>query len=499
MQNYKKRKVIMIGIDGGHRDTLYNLIKKKELPFFCEIVNNGVYVENAVTCFPATTIPCVSAMYTGCNLNRHAILNNVWMDRYTTPPTIYAYIGSPEEALKSLGKRFFGFPTIILPDSKEGGQVNNALSKEVQTIYEAVAESGYTSYSFFHYVGRGATKWVRPRIKDMLLFAFIEKKHRPYEPFEKAMITVTINHLRKFLPDITSIYFGCNDGNSHRNGVKDQARYLKTLIDPQLTRLKIFLLSKYPEYDFYFTITADHGQTEFEEKDKKNSLWIEDFKEIIKTTNPTISVDGGENKKISTDVDVLFTFGHGVGIGIYVRNKKSKNWQDQPDFENDVVPVLNAFIKVSEGYPGTENVSKKGLLDFLLTRRTFYEPYRVYLGRPPYSTAGELIELEEFFKGKSKYINPVERIRGIDSPKGPDIIVMLDYDKNKYQICGDFHPGNHGSLFADDSYIPMIFSGKGIKKGKIESARLIDYAPTVATIFGVEMTKADGKPLDIWE
>lgn len=480
-----KKKLVMIGVDGANRDVLYSLIEKKELPFFTEIVENGIIVENATTLFPATTVPCVASMYTGCYLKTHNILNNNWFDRFKSPPLFKAYIASAWEALKSLDKKLFGFPKIFLPDANLGGQINNEISKDVQTIYEVATENGLTSYSFFNYIGKGATKWIRPRRRDMLLFAYREKLKKGQEPFDKAMCDVAINSTKKFLPDIISVYFGCNDGNSHRNGVSDQGRYFKELIDPQLLRLKKFLMEKYPDFDFYYTVCADHGQTEFEEKDKDKTLWIDDFKNIIKSTDNNLTVEGGETIT-TTDVDVIFTFGNGVSVGLYVRNKKTKSWKDEPDFENDIVPIANRFLK-------------EDFLDFILTRRNFNDGYKVYENTLPYNTIGKFIELEEYFKDKlNRYIEPVERIEGINSPRGPDIIIFLNYDYKKYQIGKEFKKGNHGSLHKDDSYIPMIFSGKEIKKGKLNKASLIDYAPTCAKILGFEMKKVDGEILDIF-
>lgn len=491
-----EKKVVMVGIDGANRDILYSLIEKKELPFFTEIVSNGIIVENAVTCFPSTTVPCVVSMYTGCHFKRHNILNNNWFDRFQNPPVFKMYISSVWEVLKSLDKKLFGFPSILLPDLNLGGQINNEISNDIPTIYQLAKDNGLTSYAFFHYVGKGATKWIRPRRRDMLLFAYIEKLKKDYAPYEVAMMNVTINSIKKFLPDIISIYFGTNDGNSHRNGISDQERYLKEVIDPQLLRLKKFITNKYKSVDFYWAITADHGQTEFDEIYKDRCLWVDDFKNFIKSVDNNLTVDGGESIS-STDVDVIFTFGNSASVGLYVRNRKTKNWNDLPDFEQDIIPILNTLLKISN--LSFCDFKKDGFVDFILTRRSFSEEYGVYKNTPPYDKTGTIIELKEYFKDKlTRYIDPVERINGINSPKGPDAIIVLNYDEKKYSICKDFHKGNHGSLCYDDSYIPMIFSGSGIRKGKIDKAKLIDWAPTVAKILGFEMKNADGEVLDIF-
>jgi hypothetical protein len=43
----------------------------------------------------------------------------------------------------------------------------------------------------------------------------------------------------------------------------------------------------------------------------------------------------------------------------------------------------------------------------------------------------------------------------------------------------------------------LLVYGPAVRPGKIEQARLIDVAPTVAKWLGFKMEKAEGRPLDV--
>jgi len=58
--------------------------------------------------------------------------------------------------------------------------------------------------------------------------------------------------------------------------------------------------------------------------------------------------------------------------------------------------------------------------------------------------------------------------------------------------------GTHG-YFPDrvEMRSSLVIYGPAIRAGKIEQARMIDIGPTVAKWLGIELAKAEGKPLDV--
>lgn len=494
------RRVVMIGIDGCHQATLYGLIDRGEVPFFNWMKENGTRVKKAVTMFPATTGCCCATLYTGSWYRSHGILNNEWVDRFATPVRGRSYMECMREALDSMDRKLFGWPTIFLPDKKKGGQINNDLNPAHPTIYEALTAAGKTSYTLFHYFGKGATIWQRPSRMDMLRFGYAENWKKPLQIYERYLVTRAIALIKRKMPDLLGLYFGCNDGHSHRHGVEAQAGYIRDFIDPELRRLKAVYDRLCPNDEVYWTVCADHGQTTMSEAGKRHSMWFDTFFPILRAAGLEKPGRGLSGNALD-DLDAIVSLGTGASVTFYIKNRKAGGWKAQPDFSTDIAPVLNNFLKASDNLPPFADWKYPGYLDFLLTRRAFDEPYHVYVNKPPYEGVGELVPVEKYFAGKgAHYVKPVERIRSLDHPKNADFLVSLEYFDKHYNINEEasFHPGQHGSFFADDSYVPMMFAGPGVRRDELEEAFTIHWSPTTAGILGVDMPAADGKPLPIF-
>jgi len=495
------KRVVMVGIDGCHQGVLYDLIDKKQVPFFNWMMENGTRVKKAVTMLPSTTGPCCATLYTGAWYRHHGILNNEWVDRFTTPVRGRSYLENLHEALDSMDRKLFGWPTILLPNKNKGGQLNNDLNPAYPTIFEAMTAAGKTSYSFFHYYGKGATRWVRPSRMDMIRFGYVENWQKPLQIYEKYLVTRALNICKKKMPDLLAIYFGCNDGHSHRHGVEAQREYIRDFIDPEMRRLRAGLDRICPGDQIYWTVSADHGQTTMNEEDRPRCMWYDTFYPMLQTAG-IHKIERGLSSNALDDQKAIVTLGNGTTVGFYMKNRRANDWKAQPDFEADIVPTLNNFLKASDCLPPFTDWKYRGYLDFLLTRRKFDEPYGIYVNKPPYDGVGDLVPIEKYFENNNdgRYIKPVERIHGLDHPKGPDFIVMLDYFEKHFNINEEtgFHPGQHGSLCPDDSYVPMMFAGPGVRRDEIEEAFTLSWAPTAASILGVEMPAADGKPLPIF-
>ncbi len=492
------KRLIMAVIDGCHQKTLYDLIDKGEMPFFNEILKTGTRVRSAVTMFPSTTVACCSSLYTGCWYRNHGILDNEWFDRFDTPPRARSYIAGLHYALESLDRKLWGAPSILLPNINKGGAANNDL--EAPTIYEDFTRAGLKSYTMFHYIGRGATKWIRPGRMDMLRYGLVEQFEKPYEMYEKHMVSSAIINARKGRPDVISLYFGGNDGNSHRHGVPGQLPYLRDFIDGEFMRMKKAAEQIYPGDDIYSAITADHGQTNMNPDDIDRSMYYQDMQPVLAASGFDKSEQGlSMSEHDLGQMDAVISLGNGATFSFYLRNRDTRDWKTQPDYANDVLPFLNNLLKAGDRLPPFGNWPFPRYVDFILTRTKFDEPYSIYANDPPYEGEGRLVDPETFFDGREGYCRPVERIRGIDHPKGPDVKLVLNYaDHFNVQERAEFHAGQHGSLNADDSIVPMIFAGPGVRTDELDDALTIDFSPTCAALMGVEMPRADGKPLPVF-
>jgi serine beta-lactamase-like protein LACTB, mitochondrial len=89
-----------------------------------------------------------------------------------------------------------------------------------------------------------------------------------------------------------------------------------------------------------------------------------------------------------------------------------------------------------------------------------------------------LRELKAYFPGRS-----------------PDLMVDLDDDAN----VNNPNAGGHGSLRPGDMRIPLVLSGAGVARGRIEGeGSLVDVAPTIVRLLGLPGThlKPDGQVLE---
>lgn len=86
-----------------------------------------------------------------------------------------------------------------------------------------------------------------------------------------------------------------------------------------------------------------------------------------------------------------------------------------------------------------------------------------------------------------------------NSPESPDIVLM--YNENTITMTPSFvkngRRGDHGGATWGAQHIPLLIAGPGIKKGYSSDypARLVDIAPTVETLMGIQPQHQDGVPL----
>ena len=107
---------------------------------------------------------------------------------------------------------------------------------------------------------------------------------------------------------------------------------------------------------------------------------------------------------------------------------------------------------------------------------------------------------------KKKIINIMQTFPGIENVYSSEEILASNDDYFKKLIRNGFNKNlsgdiiytftpnwtcprkgsTHGSMFDHDTHVPLIFYGKGIKKGSISRRTdIIDIAPTIATVLGI--------------
>lgn len=79
------------------------------------------------------------------------------------------------------------------------------------------------------------------------------------------------------------------------------------------------------------------------------------------------------------------------------------------------------------------------------------------------------------------------------------LVAADGWDFTPYYVAKNVLVGSHGSLNSQQSLVPIMFYGPGVKKTEMPYARTVDVLPTILKYFGVLSGDIDGKPLPIFE
>ena len=212
------KRVILFVIDAMKREVFYDLLAEGKLPGFGEIFGDGVRIRYGTTVFPSETLPSQASLFTGCQVKRHKIVSNAWLDREKDPVELRDY-GKAATAAAVFGYELFGLPSGILPLRNPLGLANQDLSADVPTIYEAAGWAGLDSVVLFNHYSRGSTQWIRPNRMAVLYFAISHKARLGFRALDAYTMRVATGFIRKNpLPNLMTIYFCGLDAWGHHTG-----------------------------------------------------------------------------------------------------------------------------------------------------------------------------------------------------------------------------------------------------------------------------------------
>lgn len=480
----KERRVVLFLIDGMKREVFYNLLSGGKLPGFGALFSEGVWVRYGTTVFPSETLPSQASLFTGCQVRRHRIVGNAWLDRTRDPVSVMNF-NNASTAAAVYGYGVVGLPTGILPMRDPEGLLNRELNPEVPTIYELAREAGLTSNVVFNHYSRGATRWVRPGRSAILYFALSYKLRAGFRTIDVHTAGVTLSTIRKHgLPNLLVVYFPGLDTWGHYTDDHGQVRYITRVLDPQIRKI-VRELEKMKALDnTIFAVTSDHGQT-----------WVgADTRMIpVETLARALSQKGynpATRAERAIESDCFVTVVGGCAH-IYVKNRDTGDWKNLPALEH-LLPAANCLSSICM----LEHPEKRGCPDgectsLIFVRTSLDEAYQVYHN-------GEIVPLEKFFWEKlERYPQVFKNIYGLNSIRSGDIVVFSNFEKGCY-ISDSHWTRSHGGLSLVDTAIPIIFSGPGVPRRVVERASILDVAPTILDLLGVRETRMDGRSLRLF-
>jgi predicted AlkP superfamily pyrophosphatase or phosphodiesterase len=484
-----KQRVVWFNIDALRPDILYELLDSNRLPNLGMIFASSRRAEQAVSVFPTVTMACQASLATGAFPGRHLIIGNGWFDRYGKRPTYRDYTET-RSALNLYGFEPFGLPTGILPRRHQSHPLGDRdLSGATPTIYEALKGRSIRSAVVFNQISRGANEWIAPHRTDIVHFSLCHNRHLSFKTFEHAVASRTLNFIRgtNHLHRLLHFYFPGVDGFSHRHGPDAAREFITGTLDPIVGRILTALAKRHPLKEFFFVLSADHGQAKVI-PDSAHNVKQEIIRRILGSLGCELFVSGDPSgpKPFSS---VAFT--HGGSFFIYLKNNESHNWYDPPRMRADLIDIA-AEIAVIANKP--YKCLQPGWLDIVLIKDYANGRYVVLNDR-------KVFEAVTFFNTPSnshKYPDGARRVQGLFSKRSPDIILLPDYEKGFY-FGKKNDPGQHGGLSREDSLVPLLFAGPGINSGIFPGAvSIVDVAPTIAAIFDVSLDSADGRILPLF-
>ncbi|MFA6451825.1 MAG: alkaline phosphatase family protein, partial [bacterium] len=363
------------------------------------------------------------------------------------------------------------------------------LSGATNTIYETLKTRSARSAVVFNQISRGANEWVAPNRSDVIHFSLCHNRHMSFKTFERAVAGRALRFIRdaNHLHRLIQFYFPGADGFSHRHGPDAEREFLTGTLDPIIGKILTALAARHPIKEFFFVLTADHGQTKVS-PDSAHNVKPEIVRRILASLGCELYVPGDAAGPKPTSA-VAFT--QGGSFFIYLKNDETGNWYDPPRLRADLIDVAAQIDEISQKpyggvHPGWLDIAI--VKDYAASRYVVLDSRKVFNADAYFSTPAHL----------KKYPDGARRTQGLFSKRSPDIILLANYEKGFF-FGKKNDPGQHGNLSSDDSLVPILFAGPGIEPGVFPGTiSIVDVAPTIAAIFNVSLNSADGRILPLF-
>jgi len=474
-----KPGILLIALDGIDRDLLYDLLKKGELPWLAMLLGgeknafpHAHFDETLLSTMPSSTLAAWATAMTGLPPAHHGVTGNEFFIRETRQFAAPAPVSFSDSA-----------PTLAVYTDQYMSDLTKA-----PTVYERLRATDPHALIWvaMHQLYAGADtllvtkRSIMAKAFEQVIEEVVAKVNGSnearggFEKLDRQIITVINEELEKGqVPDVLTVYLAGTDLYAHvaQEGPDDARRtYLREVIDPALKELAKRLDEKGALKNRYVIVTSDHGHTQVDYDDihALSTEAVDDPPAIIRGAGYRLR-PFALTVPDSDDFNAVMAYG-GAAAYISVANrttcpnlKDRCDWVQPPRYEEDVLPMAEAFFKNNQD--GVLAPGMKGTLDLILTRRPkpHYEvdlPYEVYVGN------GKTVPLGAYLKDHPhpSYIGFEERLR--DLAVGPlgeragDVMLLAhngdrETSTERFYFAARYRSW-HGSPSRKDSQIPLI-------------------------------------------
>ncbi|TAI49724.1 alkaline phosphatase PafA [Flagellimonas allohymeniacidonis] len=465
---------------------------------------------------PTSTGPGHASVYTGTTPATHGIIGNSWYDKvqdkevYCAGDDSYASIGTTSDVGKMSPHRMLS--TTITDQLRLHTQKRAKVIAVALKDRGAVLPGGHMANAAYWFEGDNVGKWVSSSyyMQQLPNWVIDFNASNKIKDYKKAWNT---------LKDISLYVESGTDNNTYETPFEDEASPVFPHATPNLlSKEKDFEILKYTPYGN--SITADFA-LEALDKEGLGTDNITDFLAISFSSTDYIGHKYGVNSKeiqdtyLRLDLDlerILVTLDQKVGVGQYTVFLTA-------DHGAINVPAYLKDEKIPAGYMDMDGMKTK-FTEFLKYRYGTTDivknisNYQIFLDHKVIANldidlddaqeeiAMELLRYENIghvFTGYQMWQNnykkgiPYILQKGYNQKRSGDVLFVARPGFATYRSTGS----THGTPMIYDTHVPLLFFGKGIKKGSTaDRTEIPDIAPTISTLLGIAFPNGTtGEPI----
>ena len=249
-------------------------------------------------------------------------------------------------------------------------------------------------------------------------------------------------------PDVLSISYSATDYIGHNFGVfslETEDTYIR--LDLEIERLLNYLDKNIGENNYSLFLTADHGALEV--PGYLNSIG-----------QKALAVNQGKFRR---------------DFGKFIQEKFKNKFKNNP-----IEDVQNNQLYIN--YNEVDPIEMDEFKDILIEQLKTYDFIRSAYSLDEIMSSSKLSKYQQLIKN------------GYNKNRSGDVVFVLEPNTIIYGDKGT----THGSGYDYDTHVPLIFYGKGIKKGETKTrTHITDIAPTISALLGLKNNETySGRILD---
>lgn len=430
----KNKHLIVVSVDAlVYEDLEY----AKTLPAFGKILKDCALIEKVLTIYPSLTHPVHASIMTGCPAGTTGIVSNTVFRPGDTNPPWYNFLSQVKcETIFHTAHRA-GLTTAACrwPVTAGGGDVIDYLVPEMLEL----DIKGYEDNPIEAYKRLGSGENILDILEVALEKYGCTNEHPEYDEFE---IYCASEIIKRYKPNVLFTHPGYVDSTRHMTGLfSDQVKKSIKETDKWLLMLLEAIADAGIENETDLVIISDHGHLNISRVVCPN-VYLKDAGFIKTDSNGNI-----------TEWDAYIT-GGGLSAQVYLKNCDDKLLYDK------VYSFLN-------------DMADKKLYGF---RKVF--------------TADEVKEKYGFY-GEFSFVLETDGYTSFADNWMGDCVSSLD--KDGYFLGSS----SHGHMPEKGPQPVFIGSGPSFRAGVIvPQGHILNHAPTLAKILGIELQNASGKAED---